>query len=72
MSRFDWQDRALCAEVSPEFFVLDVGVPAKDAKSICARCPVTAECLLWALETDTREGVFGGLSPRERRALVAA
>ncbi len=35
---------------------------------MCARCPVTAECLNWALEMELDTGVFGGFSADERRA----
>jgi WhiB family redox-sensing transcriptional regulator len=39
------------------------------AKAICAACPVTAECLQFALETKEKRGIWGGLSGRERRAI---
>ncbi|MGH9060608.1 MAG: WhiB family transcriptional regulator, partial [Acidimicrobiales bacterium] len=48
------------------------------AKAICARCPVRAECLAFALATDQRYGIWGGTSEtdrvviaRGRRRLVA-
>lgn len=39
------------------------------AKAICATCPVAGECLTWAIETNQTEGVWGGHTPKERRAL---
>jgi hypothetical protein len=63
----DWRERALCAEVDPELFFSDQGVPPTEAKSICARCDVQSECLEWALDNDEEFGIFGGLTPRERR-----
>lgn len=33
-------------------------------------CPVRKECLLWAIDSDEEHGIFGGLSHRERNALV--
>lgn len=42
---------------------------AKAAKRICQRCPHTAECLDWALESGQDEGVWGGTTPAERRAI---
>ena len=39
------------------------------AKVVCNRCPVTAQCLAWALETGQDAGVWGGMSEDERRAL---
>ncbi|MGH3341381.1 MAG: WhiB family transcriptional regulator [Carbonactinosporaceae bacterium] len=40
-----------------------------EARSVCARCPVQAECLLLALRTGETDGVWGGLMPAERRVL---
>lgn len=39
-----------------------------EAKKVCAGCEVKAECLEWGM-SDTDFGVFGGLSPKERRQL---
>jgi WhiB family redox-sensing transcriptional regulator len=38
------------------------------AKSVCATCPVIAQCLAWALEVDEPHGIWGGLTPAERSA----
>ena len=46
----------------------DVGAIAK-AKAICATCPVADECLSWAIDTNQTEGVWGGHTAQERRAL---
>jgi WhiB family redox-sensing transcriptional regulator len=37
------------------------------AKSYCDRCLKSAECLTFAMETQTNYGVFGGLTEEERR-----
>jgi len=36
------------------------------AKSICRVCPVVKECLEYAMTTNQDEGIWGGLTPRER------
>ena len=36
----------------------------------CARCPVTRQCLQLAIETGDQVGLFGGLSPLDRRRLT--
>jgi WhiB family redox-sensing transcriptional regulator len=41
----------------------------RDAKAICAGCPVREECLEYAMRWDQLCGVWGGLSERERRQL---
>ncbi len=75
----DWRDRAACRTADPELFFPDptAGGGAaqkryKQAKAICATCPVVAECLSWALTAAPAGmdyGVWGGLAPDERRAL---
>lgn len=64
-----WQDRALCAQTDPEAFFPEKGGSTREAKKICQRCPVRAECLEYALAHDERFGIWGGLSERERRRL---
>ena len=65
----EWQVDALCAQVDPEMFYPEKGGSTRDAKSICDRCTVRAECLEYALGHDERFGIWGGLSERERRRL---
>lgn len=70
----DWRHRAICRDEDPElFFPIGNTGPAlrqiEDAKSVCRRCPVTEECLTWALTSGQDSGVWGGLSEDERRAL---
>lgn len=69
----NWQHRAACRRpgVDPDAFYPDKGESTRPAKRICAGCPVTAECLQYALDNNERWGVFGGLSERERRKLRA-
>ncbi|GLY64695.1 WhiB family transcriptional regulator [Amycolatopsis taiwanensis] len=68
----DWRHRAACREEDPELFfpVSELGPGARQvaqAKSVCARCPVRAECLEYALENGLDHGIFGGLTEEERR-----
>jgi len=64
-----WVDQALCAQTDPELWFPEKGGATHVAKAICAQCFVAAECLDYALTTNERFGVWGGLSERERRAL---
>ncbi|WP_166532411.1 WhiB family transcriptional regulator [Blastococcus xanthinilyticus] len=63
----EWRLDALCAETDPEAFFPDKGGSTRDAKRVCGGCPVRAECLEYALASDERFGIWGGLSERERR-----
>ncbi len=65
----NWGEFALCAQTDPELFFSDRGGSNKDAKKVCGRCAVTAFCLEYALETNQRGGVWGGLSDRQRLKL---
>jgi WhiB family redox-sensing transcriptional regulator len=58
--------------VDPEIFYPEKGGSTKAAKAVCAKCPVRAECLADSLANETRFGVLGGLSERERRKLIKA
>jgi WhiB family redox-sensing transcriptional regulator len=69
-----WIRHAKCRGTDPElFFPLGSSGPAQsqieDAKRVCQSCDVREECLNWALENGFDDGVWGGLSEDERRAL---
>ena len=64
-----WTDRARCRGGSPDELFAK-GAAQQSAKAICQRCPVVAECLADALDNRTEYGVWGGMTERERRALL--
>lgn len=67
-----WFDDALCRQVDPELFFPSKGESAAPARAVCARCPVQAECLMFALQFPVRNdisGVYGGTTFRQRRRL---
>lgn len=65
-----WTINAVCSQTDPESFFPEKGGSTREAKSVCARCTVAAECLTYALEHEERFGIWGGLSERERRRLL--
>ena len=65
----NWAARAHCAAGSPDELFAK-GAAQQSAKVICQRCPVIAECLADALDNRTEYGVWGGMTERERRALL--
>jgi hypothetical protein len=82
-----WAPVAACAWVGKpdalleEFFAEEVsnGEPTDvvlGAKARCLDCPVRRNCLEWAMEHEHggeyREGIFGGLTPRERGEVADA
>ncbi len=66
----DWQENAACLHHAGrvDFFPAR-GESVRDAKAVCAVCPVKNECLDFALRLKVAHGVWGGLSERERRNL---
>lgn len=76
MAAVEWRHRGACVGEDPElFYPMGTGTAAAQqtmgAKAVCARCPVMAECLQWALSTGEDHGIWGGMSEYERRALRA-
>ena len=63
-----WAFAAPCASAPEDLFVR--GAEQHKAKAVCATCPVRAECLAEALDNKIEWGVWGGLTERERRALL--
>lgn len=69
-----WTDLAACRGEDPELFypVSTTGpalVQVAEAKQVCAGCPVTDDCLNWALRAGEPAGIWGGTTPEERRYL---
>ncbi|RBQ21545.1 WhiB family transcriptional regulator [Spongiactinospora rosea] len=75
-----WQQRGICwGHEDPDLWFpsvadfkgyRDAGHAAySDARVICARCPVWRQCREYALEAGEEDGMWGGLTPRERRAI---
>lgn len=62
----EWMAKAACTVLTSELFFPDKGGTDTGAKKICATCPVREECLMYALATGQKQGVWGGLSPLER------
>lgn len=73
---FEFQDRGACRGHDPElFFPLAEAGPVGErqvaqAKAVCHECPVLEQCRTFAL-VNSVDGVWGGMSEAERRALRA-
>lgn len=76
-----WGDDARCREVGPELFFSDDDGNAlrqaqKQAKEICARCPVRRACLEYALafegaaHNNMRAGIWGGYNATQRARIA--
>jgi WhiB family redox-sensing transcriptional regulator len=73
----DWWQQAACRDTDPDLFAYDPSshppTTADAAKAVCAGCPVTGDCLDFALGTmrasQDLTGIYGGLTPTERATL---
>ena len=69
-----WRDQARCLRVGPWIFDYETETDQQlvdNAKKVCGRCPVQAECLAAALDGD-EVGIWGGTTTRERAAMKPA
>lgn len=67
-----WQHRSACRNKDPDlFFPLGESqaseLQAAQAKAVCETCRVRGSCLQWALDSSIKDGMYGGLTPDERR-----
>ena len=65
----DWPSLAACRNGDPDALFVQ-GAEQNVAKRICRGCPVRYECLADALDNRIEFGVWGGMTERERRALL--
>lgn len=67
--RQEWVTRAKCRDIDPdELFVR--GAAQRKAAVICRHCPVVLQCRADALDNRVEFGVWGGLTERQRRAML--
>ncbi|MEU1408389.1 WhiB family transcriptional regulator [Streptomyces sp. NPDC005728] len=64
-----WGTQAVCRTADPDELFAE-GAAQSRAKVLCTGCPVRTECLAHALDHRIEHGVWGGMTERERRALL--
>lgn len=65
----DWTLRAVCVGGDPDALFV-TGAAQRDATKVCQACPVRLECLADALDNQVEYGVWGGMTERQRRAVL--
>lgn len=68
-ARILWVSRALCRDTDPDHLFVR-GAAQRKAATICRHCPVRRECAADALDNRVEFGVWGGMTERQRRALL--
>lgn len=64
-----WMPLALCRTSDPDALFV-TGAAQREAAKICQACPVRLECLADALDNQVEYGVWGGMTERQRRAVL--
>ena len=64
-----WRELAACRGADLNLFFPARGGSAEPARQVCAACPVRQPCLDYAVSNAITDGIWGGLTERERRAL---
>lgn len=69
-----WMDEAGCAGIGSDWWYPPARRDGSDdsgreAKRVCRSCPVRVECLEYALAINEEFGIWGGLTPGERRKI---
>ena len=74
----DWQDDAACRGIGVDaFFYEDMergrSKRAREtaAKKVCSGCGVREKCLDFAIKTNDEYAILGGMTPDERKILIA-
>ena len=76
-AEWDWQLKGACREHDPDLFYYQDfergkarALRADLAKNICDDCPVREICRETAMAVGEEHGIWGGLTPEERRLLA--
>ncbi|MEU1409442.1 WhiB family transcriptional regulator [Streptomyces sp. NPDC005728] len=69
MTRAQWAEYAACRSTDPDELFAP-GAAQNRAKTVCTGCTVRTECLAEALDERIEFGLWGGMTERERRALL--
>ncbi|AZA12294.1 WhiB family transcriptional regulator [Corynebacterium gerontici] len=67
--RGEWVMQATCRNVDPDLLFVR-GAEQRQAATICDGCPVLMQCRADALDNRVEFGVWGGLTERQRRAIL--
>lgn len=70
-ARWNWRAAARCRTSDAEGLFV-AGARQREARQLCRGCAVRTECLAHALDNRIEFGVWGGMTERERRALLRA
>ena len=69
LQNFSWMDDAACRGRRDVDFFPEIGYNGKAPKAVavCKTCPVQKDCLEFAVENNIDHGIWGGMSPQQRK-----
>jgi WhiB family redox-sensing transcriptional regulator len=65
-----WVERAACAAIPTRRFFPSEAESSAEAIAVCKQCPVSSECLAYALKHLVVNGIWGGTTEPERRRML--
>jgi len=68
----EWRIQAACRNLDPDIFFPPQGTSSRtlaEARKYCRECPVSTQCLSYALVYRENHGIWGGLTEKERKRL---
>jgi hypothetical protein len=73
--RVETEERRIPCQDAPDAFFVDENDANRSykvalSKKLCASCPLQMLCLEYALEAREQHGIWGGLLPTEREAMI--
>lgn len=64
-----WRAEAVCRGTNPDLWYPEAGQHSLTARIACGECVVKPDCLQYALDTNEKHGIWGGVSERQRRRI---
>lgn len=66
-----WKDKAFCkGQKAVDFYDSRESVLKSISKQYCSNCPVRSYCLYTSLINEELYGLWGGLTPKQRKSLI--
>jgi WhiB family redox-sensing transcriptional regulator len=72
LRRPSWQARSACRDEDMNEFFPEGASVSRETQQLCALCPVSVECLNFALADPSLKGVWAGTSERGRMRMRVA
>jgi len=65
-----WRELRACIDQDMKLFFPRTGKQKRTALSYCMVCPVSTECLQYAIDNEIQFGIWGGKTEDERKVIV--